>query len=142
MMQNMRKAPRRKVDSLLREIDELKRTQTFLSEAQRLSSTGSFMWKDTSDQVCWSEETYRIFEIEPATPLTHEVILARIHPEDAALVRGNLEQHRCGGAESDFEFRLLLPDRSVKYLRVLSHSNVDEQGHVTCTGAIQDLTQR
>ena len=55
----------------------LKRSEAFLSEAQRLSSTGSFSWRVATDEITWSEELYRIFEFDQRVPVTLELIAAR-----------------------------------------------------------------
>ena len=46
----------------------LRRSEAFLAEAQRLSSTGSFSWRMATGEITWSEELYRIFEFDPAAP--------------------------------------------------------------------------
>ena len=48
----------------------LRRSEAFLAEAQRLSRTGSFGWNVSSGDIFWSDETFRIFEIDPATKPT------------------------------------------------------------------------
>src|SRR5438309_4024761 len=60
----------------------LKRSEAFLAEAQRLSSTGSFSWRVATDETTWSEQAYRIFELDPRMPVTRELIACRVHPED------------------------------------------------------------
>src|SRR5271157_4159541 len=71
---------------------KLKRSEAYLAEAQKLSKTGSFGWKVSPEEHIWSEQTYRIFEFEPAVKLTLEQIIDRIHPEDRTFVRMNLER--------------------------------------------------
>src|SRR5260370_30217416 len=60
----------------------LKRSEAFLAEAQRLSSTGSFSYCVATDEITWSAELYRIFELDEALPLTNEFICSRFDPED------------------------------------------------------------
>src|SRR6266481_7326946 len=62
--------------------EELRRSETYLAEAQRLSLTGSFGWSPTSGELFWSEETFRIFEYDRRTRPTVELLLRRVHPED------------------------------------------------------------
>ena len=52
----------------------LKRSEAFLAEAQRLSSTGSFSWRVATDEITWSEQLYRIFEFDQGVPVTLERI--------------------------------------------------------------------
>ena len=63
---------------------ELRRREAYLAEAQRLSHTGSFGWKPDCGEIVWSDETYRIFEHDPAVKLTIDSIAQRVHPEDRA----------------------------------------------------------
>jgi DNA-binding NtrC family response regulator len=53
----------------------LRRSEAYLSEAQRLSRTGSFGWDAVSGQIYWSDETFRIFECDPAITPTIQTVL-------------------------------------------------------------------
>src|SRR6266481_598840 len=61
---------------------ELRRREAYLTEAQRLSHTGSFSWNLVTGERTWSEETYRILGYDPSVKPTFELLLDRIHPED------------------------------------------------------------
>src|SRR5215469_8759233 len=67
--------------------DALRRSEVYLSEAQRLSHTGSFGWDVGSGKISWSQETFRIYEYDQTTQPTIELVQQRTHPEDRALVR-------------------------------------------------------
>ncbi|HEX2929650.1 MAG TPA: PAS domain-containing protein, partial [Candidatus Binatia bacterium] len=128
---------------LARTNESLQRTETYLAEAQRLSLTGSFGWNVSSGEIYWSEETFRIFEYDPATRPTVELILQRTHPEDRALVRQVINRVSSERKGFDFEHRLLVPDRSVKYIRVVGHPSMDvESGDWEFVGAVTDITER
>ena len=127
---------------LARANESLHRTETYLAEAQRLSLTGSFGWKVSSGEIYWSQETFRIFEYDPATKPTVELVLQRTHPEDRALVRQVIDRASQERKEFDFEHRLLMPDGSVKYVRVVGHPSTDESGNFEFVGAVTDITER
>ena len=116
--------------------------ETYLAEAQRLSLTGSFGWNVSSGEIYWSQETFRIFEYDPATKLTLELVLQRTHPEDRALARQVIDRASQERKELDFERRLLMPDGSVKYVRVVGHPSTNESGNVEFVGAVTDITER
>src|SRR5882762_5497126 len=116
------------------------RNEAYLAEAQRLSHTGSFGWKVSTGEVLWSEETFRIFQYDRTTKPTVELILQRVHPEDAALVRQTIGRAAQGGKDFDFEHRLLMPDGSVKYVHVVAHALNDASGSVEFVGAVMDVT--
>jgi PAS domain S-box-containing protein len=120
--------------------DALRRSEAYLAEAQRLSATGTFGWKVASDDVVWSEETYRIFGIDRADKPTIALVLQRVHPDDRELVRHELDRVAEGSHDFDVEHRLLMPDGLVKYLHVRSHRVKCESGDEEIVGAVMDVT--
>jgi C4-dicarboxylate-specific signal transduction histidine kinase len=121
----------------------LRRSETYLSEAQRLSRTGSFGWDVASGKVYWSPETFRIFETNPPTEPTLELILDRTHPADRSMVREFIDRVSAERKDFDLEHRLLMPDESVKYLRVVAHPSTNEKsGRFEFVGAVTDITER
>jgi PAS domain S-box-containing protein len=120
----------------------LRRSQAFLAEAQRLSSTGSFAWRADSDEVTWSEELYRIHEFDPSTPMTLQLSATRVHPDDIPLFTASVENARRGGGDFEVEPRLLMPDGSIKYVHVVAHATRDDTGELEYIGALQDVTER
>src|SRR5262249_50103903 len=74
--------------------EALRRSEAFLAEAQHLSSTGSFSWRVSTNQITWSEEASRMYGLDPAVPATLEAILSRTHPEDVHLSREIIERAR------------------------------------------------
>jgi signal transduction histidine kinase len=120
----------------------LRRSEAFLAEAQRLSLTGSFSWRVPADEITWSEQLYRIFGFDHGAPLTLELIGSRIHPEDIPLLHDIIEQARGAGTDFECEYRLQMPDESVKYLHMVAHGTRDEDGRLQYIGAVQDVTAR
>ncbi|MFL5493062.1 MAG: sensor histidine kinase [Gemmatimonadales bacterium] len=126
----------------LRSEEELRRSEAFLAEAQRLSLTGSFSWRMGTDEITWSDQVYRIFDLDPAVPVTLEQLEARIHPDDLALFRDVADRARSDGSGFEYELRLLMPDHSVKYLHVVANAARDRDGDLEYIGAVQDVTER
>jgi C4-dicarboxylate-specific signal transduction histidine kinase len=122
--------------------EELRRSEAFLAEAQHLSSTGSFSWHVSTDEIAWSEQLYRIFEFDQGVPVTLELIITRVHPEDIPLVRDMIDRARVAGGDIEYEHRLQMPDGSVKYLHMVAHATRDKEGQLVYIGAVQDATQR
>lgn len=120
--------------------EELRRSQAYLAQAQKLSQTGSFGWNVSKEEIYWSDETFRIFDFEPHTKLTIERIVQRTHPEDRSIVREHIARVSRDKTELDLEHRLLMPDGSIKYLRVVGRPSEDEVGDLEFVGAISDIT--
>jgi C4-dicarboxylate-specific signal transduction histidine kinase len=121
--------------------EELRRSQAFLSEGQRLSATGTFSWRIATDEITWTEAVYTIFAFDPGTPVTLERIGSRVHPDDMPLMYDMIE-HAQNGKDFEYEHRLRLPDGSVKYLHLVGHATRDLVGRLEYIGAVQDVTQR
>ena len=118
---------------------EVASKEAYLAEAQRLSHTGSFGWSAASGFV-WSDETFRIFELDRETAPTVEAVIQRTHPEDRERVQRFIERASRDGGDWDVEHRLLLPDGAVKSLHVVVHAVRDEAGVLSFVGAVMDVT--
>jgi C4-dicarboxylate-specific signal transduction histidine kinase len=125
----------------LRTEEELRRSETFLADGQRLSLTGTFSWKVASNEITWSEQLYRIYDLEIGTPVTLDLIRTRVHPEDVSLLE-KMIQARPTGNDFEWQYRLLLPDHSIKYLHAVAHAIGDQDGQLEYIAAVQDVTAR
>ena len=120
--------------------DELRQSQFYLTAGQRLSDTGSFGWRISTGELVWSEETFQIFDCDPATKPSMELALRRVHPQDTGRVRQTIEDAAREGKDFDFEHRLLMADGSVKHVHVVAHALSVESGRVEFVGAVMDVT--
>ena len=140
------------VQRALREADErrnlnrteeaLRRSETYLAEAQKLSHTGSFGWNVSNGELFWSDETFRILQCPKQTQPTVEFVLSRVHPEDRELVHQQIERASRDGEGFDFEHRLQLPDGFVKHVRVTAHPSRDSSGNLEFVGAVSDVSEQ
>ncbi len=121
---------------------ELQRREAYLAEAQRLSHTGSFGWKPDSGEIVWSDETYRIFEYDPAVKPTIDSVVQRVHPYDRALVQQVIDHASQTGTDFEHEYRLLLADGRVKHVHAIAHALHDASGNREFIGAVTDITER
>src|SRR6266403_165897 len=119
---------------------ELRRREAYLAGAQRLSHTGSFGWSLSTGEILWSEETYRIFQYDRTMTPTVELVLQRVHPEDAALVKQTLERATQDRKDFWHEYRLVMPDGAVKHVNVVVRALNDESGSIEFVGAVMDVT--
>jgi PAS domain S-box-containing protein len=118
----------------------LRHSEMYLTEAQRLSRTGSFGWNVGSGEIFWSDETFRIFQYDRTKKPILEFIVQRTHPEDRAAVQTTIERASVDGGDFDHEYRLLMPDGSVKYLHAVARAARDASGSIEFFGAVTDVT--
>jgi PAS domain S-box-containing protein len=125
--------------------EALRRSEGYLAEAQRLSQTGSWAWRSAGDAALHlSEEWYRIYDFDPGvgTPVW-EQLLGRIHPDDRAKWQRTLDRAIREKSEYQVEFRILLPDGTVKYVHAVGHPVFNADGDfVEFVGSSMDITER
>ena len=124
--------------------ETLHRSQAFLAEGQSISHTGTWDWDISTGRVTWSEEHYRIFgfrpgEVEPSFKLFEQ----RVNPEDLSCVQQTIEGARRNKTGFSFEYRIVLPDGSTKYLHAIARpftsGSEDIGGYI---GTTMDITER
>jgi signal transduction histidine kinase len=118
----------------------LRRNQAYLTEAQRLSHTGSFGWNTASGDIVWSQQTYRIFEFAETVRPTFDFILERVHPGDRERVRREMNATAKNGQDHDYECRLLMPNGTIKHLHVRARRTEFDSGEEEIVGALMDVT--
>jgi PAS domain S-box-containing protein len=123
----------------------LRQSEAYLTEAQRLSHTGSWAWSSiTLKTLYWSEEMFRIFALDPQHGVpTSEVFRERLHPEDRDRTYELLLNVAHRASEYAHEHRIVLPDGSVKHIHAIGHPVLDETGRlVEYVGTAMDVTER
>jgi PAS domain S-box-containing protein len=128
------------IDDQKRAEEELRRSEEFLAQSQRLNLTGTFAWNLDTDEITFSEQLYRIFELDTDLAVTLERIGTRVHPEDIRLWTEKMELARKDIGDQDYGFRLWMPDGRIKYLRTKSYGIRHSTGRLEHIGAIQDAT--
>jgi len=126
--------------------EELRRSEGYLAEAQRLTRTGIWAWSVAAGRsVYWSEENYRLFAFDPEGGIpSDEAFYQRVHPEDRDRVRREVFLEKPEeGSHFDVEFRLALPDGAIKYVRSTGHAVRNASGDVVeYIGTSIDVTER
>jgi len=111
-----------------------------LNEAQRLSKTGSFITDLMADEHDWSEETFRIFEFDPAAKVTVQMIRNIVHPEDLPSFDAMIAR-AMSGTDVDFVFRIATSRGVVKHIRGMARILTQTEGRPLFIGALQDVTE-
>jgi PAS domain S-box-containing protein len=122
--------------------EELRRSEAFLAEGQRLSRTGTFAWRPDAMKSIWSEELYRIHEMEPGTPISIDIAQIGVHPDDIPLVNEIAARGVETGSDYEHTHRIVMPDGRIKFLHVMARATRDLEGRLEYIGAVQDVTQR
>src|SRR5262249_46086750 len=125
-----------------RKLAEVQLEQAFaqLTEAQRLSQTGSFTWDLRADEHIWSSEIYRIFGFEPGIKVTMQMIQSAIYPEDIPAVEATIGR-AAEGADFDLHFRIVTPGGALKHIYVVGHRVERIADRPVFVGAVQDVTE-
>ena len=123
--------------------DQLRRSETYLAEAQWLSHSGSAAFNDTT-LLYWSDETYRILGFDPRDGLpTYEAAAQRTHPDDQERVREQARRAVQQKRDYKLEYRILLPTGSIKHIEMNAHPKFSESGElVEVVSTLIDVTER
>jgi PAS domain S-box-containing protein len=123
--------------------DQLRRSEAYLAEAQRLSHTGSSAFNETTI-LYWSDETYRIFGLDPRDGLpSYEVAWQRTHPDEQERVREQVRRAVRQKRDYKLEFRILLFDGTIKHIESTAHPKFSTSGElVEVVSTIIDVTER
>ena len=123
--------------------DELRLSEAYLAEAEKLSHTGSWGWNVGSGEVYWSQETFRIFGVNPGdVKPSYQLFLQFVHPEDRVLVEQTLEKAKSEKSDFKVEFRIVLPNGSTRDLRSIGHPVLETSLLAEFSGAIIDITEQ
>jgi PAS domain S-box-containing protein len=124
---------------------DLHRREAYLAEAQRLSHTGSWAWNLGTGALFWSQEVFRIYGYEPQeTGPTWAQFLERVHPEDRPQIeqRAKMETTAKQWVDSHGDFRIVLPDKTIKHLHSVAHPAPDASGEITeIIGTVMDVSE-
>ncbi|HEY4351838.1 MAG TPA: PAS domain-containing protein [Paraburkholderia sp.] len=121
--------------------DALRLSEAYLTDAQRLSHTGSFALNPHTDALYWSHEMYRLYEYEPGTKVDLQAVFARTHPDDIEEATRAFERIGAGDHEVDTTHRLMMPDGRVKDIRLLAHPVDYKGGKSEYAGAVIDISE-
>jgi PAS domain S-box-containing protein len=123
---------------------ELRRSEAYLAEAQRLSQTGSWAWSPEEGIRYWSEECYRVLSFDPQGGLPqHEDFIQRLHPDDQPAFRELIQTVSREKTEFEADYRIVHLDGPVRDIHVVGHPVLSTSGHlVEFVGTVIDVTER
>jgi PAS domain S-box-containing protein len=123
--------------------EDVRRSEAFLAEGERLSHTGTWGLNVASGDVLWSQEHFRIFEFDPReTKPSLELFWQKVHPEDRVRVQQLLEEAVQERKDFASDFRIILSNRTTKHVHGTAHAVVDSSGSLEFIGTTMDITER
>jgi PAS domain S-box-containing protein len=130
--------------ALRRQTTRLAEASEGLREAQRLALLGSWELDIVAGALTWSDEIYRIFEIDPSRfGASYEAFLNAIHPDDRESVDAAYSSSVQSRTPYEIDHRLLMPDGRIKHVHERCTTYYDEAGApVRSVGTVQDITAR
>jgi signal transduction histidine kinase len=121
--------------------EALRRSEGFLAQGERIGHIGSWGWHVATGLVYWSKEHFRIFDYDPQTTKpSYSLFLERIHPEDRFSFEETLNRAVRDKSDFESEYRIVLPDRSTKFLRSVGQALVKPSGELEFIGTVMDIT--
>ena len=132
------------LDALVREEAELRASEARLNDAQRIAHVGNWELDLAHNVLVWSDEIYRMFEIDPgAFGASYEAFLDTIHPDDRDLVNRAYTESVASRTPYDIVHRLLMKDGRIKYVNERCETDYDAAGQpVRSMGTVHDITER
>jgi predicted ATPase/signal transduction histidine kinase len=120
---------------------ELRRSEAYLAEGEKISHTASWAWNVATGEAYWSQEHFRIFGFDPEKAMpSYRMFLQRIHPEDRRLAEQAIDSAVRERSDFEQEYRLVLPDESIKYVHTVGHPVINESGGLEFIGTAMDVT--
>ena len=121
----------------------LRKSETRLSDAQRIAALGSWEWDLASDKLYWSDQVYRIFGQRPDSyETTYETFLNTVHPDDKESVKQAIQQSLNDHVPFNTDHRIILPDGSQRTVHEQAEVILSEGKPVYMQGTVQDITTR
>ncbi|WP_035348071.1 PAS domain S-box protein [Edaphobacter aggregans] len=124
--------------------DQLQRSEAYLAEAQRLTHTGSWAYGSGGGPLYWSEENFQIWGFNRQQGAPHiERVRSRMHPDDADQAIEYAQNAIRLGTDYSHEFRIVLPDGTVRYIHAVGHPVFNRSGElIEMVGTHVDVTER
>ncbi len=125
-------------------IKALEASKLGLAKAQQIANLGNWDWNITNNSIHWSDQVYRIFQINPNTiELTRDAFFNRVHPDDRDELIKSFKVSLDNQAPSNIEYRILLEDGNVRYLHHQAEISLNrDNAPVKLSGTIQDISDR
>ncbi len=125
-------------------VKALEASKIRLAKAQQIANMGNWDWDISEDTIDWSDEVYRIFQVNPITvKFNRKTFFDLVHPDDREELINSFKVALDKQEPSSFEYRILLGDGSVRYLHHQSEVTFSPDNvAIKLSGTIQDISER
>lgn len=124
-------------------VQNLEQSQKLYQQSQALTHIGNFVWDVETNMLTWSDELYRIYELDPTnTRITSGIVSVYDHPEDAPAVRAYYAHAIETCQPFEFFYRIVLSNGRVKTVHTRGEVAVDGKGRKKIFGTVQDVTEQ
>ncbi len=124
--------------------NSLEKSKIMLDEAQRIAHLGNWEWDLITDEITWSDETYKIlgFESGKARP-AYDLFMKIVHPEDRNMVQQEIEKTLENNERYSIDHRIVKQNGEVRHVHEDGETMLNEEGKpVRMIGTVQDITER
>ncbi len=131
----------RDITKRYRMIQQLEETKRLYKLGQELTLIGNWSWDVNTGRLSWSEEMYRLFEVEDGKPVTMSEFISFVHPDDKEKIKSEIQKNSAPTEKSEYMFKIITPTGSQKKLKGVSMVQLIGQKLITrCYGTCQDVT--
>ncbi|MGB5720278.1 MAG: two-component regulator propeller domain-containing protein, partial [Woeseiaceae bacterium] len=125
-------------------VAELRVIEARLIDAQRIARIGNWEWSIANNQLWWSDEIYRLFQVEKTgARLSYDAYIQRVHPDDRKLVNAALDRAVQHHELYSVDIRILQKDGSIRFVHEQAEVTRDADGQpVKMSGTVHDITER
>jgi predicted ATPase/signal transduction histidine kinase len=117
------------------------RAEDFLAQGESIGHIGSWGWHVATGLIYCSKEHFRIFDYDPETTKpSYSLFMERIHPEDRLSFEEVLKRAVRDKSDYEYDYRIVLPDSSIKVLRSVGQALVNPSGELEFIGTVMDIT--
>jgi len=124
--------------------ESLRKSQELLAEAQQVARIGSWDFDVATSKITWSEQMFRLAEVDPARgEPSLKALIANYHPDDGAALLASIRRALATGEPYAIDLRRLKPDMSICWMHAIGHTETNPDGVVTrLFGTCMDITER
>lgn len=130
-------------DRIEKNLSEFRQSNKLYRQAEAVAKIGNYVWDLKDHTLSWSDEMYRIYEIEPGTNINDGVLRPYNHPDDNAIVDSSIGEAIKTAKPFSFYYRIILKDGREKVLRARGEIEYTLTGDVSKVfGTAQDVTEQ